>query len=462
MPAASQSTASKTQKTEKNQAKVDAFRKMSLQKTATIPSIIAKLKISSNMSEKDIKKLLFRHTLNDQFDRLCSEGKITGSNDVYIMGTQKGTKMQIIRYLMTRYASEIDAKIKNIYDSVKKHYQIIQNKEKKIQNKIAILNIKTQRKAVANTREQLVEDLHKRNQGLIDAVYKQGRLESAMRSQQSKFLFQKDKLGAKFQQIKQNYESQIIKNQNQNIRRDLQIQAIHQYRATNRQHLSMMFQKQREIELNNSDQKDKIELLRKKSDILRKLLEENKAIRNDLNKGTESLIELLRRNGLEVRNITQEQAERLQKALTDAAARLQNANKTAANRINDALNTAAQVLKGTINAAGAAERKAIDDIIDALDKGTQPDKDMADILDKPRPPPNLAPDGMPWNCKSAPCGGSWQLQATNARSRRYPQDGPITIWRCSFGAHFCSSNDEHGDWNGGQGAWGSVRWLFDF
>jgi hypothetical protein len=434
-------------------------------KYKTISSLIRKLGISPNMSDIAIKAKIFEYYMNDQFQKKLDERIITGSGPLYIFGNQKGTKLEIQKAIYNQTSEKINQNVRDIIDSVKKNFENIRMDLGNNIDKQKILNIKTQKKAAAITRGKLVEDMQKRNQGLIDAIYKQGRLESAMRSQQSKFLFQKDILGAKFQQIKQNYASQIIKNQKISIMRDLQIQAIHQYRATNRQHLSMMFQKQQKIELDNSDQKDQIELLNKKNEILRKLLEENKAIRGDLNKGTESLIELLRRNGLEVRNITQEQAERLQKSLADAAARLQNANKTAADKINNALNKAAQDLNTAINSAGAAERGAIDAIIDALEEGKKTDRDTDEIFDKPRPPPpppDLAPDGIPWNCKNAPCNSPWRFVSSSARSKRYPEQGPITIWRCALGAHFCSSNNEHGNWTNGLGQWIYLSHFFEF
>jgi hypothetical protein len=80
----------------------------------------------------------------------------------------------------------------------------------------------------------------------------------------------------------------------------------------------------------------------------------------------------------------------------------------------------------------------------------------------PRDNHNLSPDGMPWSCKNAPCNSPWRLYSTSARSKMYPEQGPITIWRCALGAHFCSSNNEHGDWQNGQGSWRIVNRLFDF
>jgi hypothetical protein len=464
MSAASASLSSKT-KSSINTASVDALRKMKSQNKTNIRSIISELKISPNMSEKDIKRELTRYMLKDQFNKLRATGVITGDGDSFIIGSRKGTKMEIIEFLIQTKKDEINALVNDLYDSVQKNYQVIQNKIQINTNKQNVFFLKKENKAFQQTRRQLVEDLHKRNQKLIDAVYKQGRLESGMRSQQSKILFQKDNLGTKFQQIRQNYESQIIKNQNQIIMRDLQIQANEQYREKNRHHLSLMFQNQRKAEIDDSDQKDQVELLQKRNALLLKLLNENKAIRGDLNKGAANIMEILRRNGLDVRNITQEQATRLQSALTDAAARVQGANQAARDAINAAFNKATNQLNGTINDAGRAQIKAIDDINDLLQNMRKRDADMNDILNKPRPPPKLAPDGMPWSCKEPPCKGTWKLITRNAKSIMHPNDGLVTIWKCSYGGHFCASNDEHGDWTGqvnwlNKGSWRDVHGFF--
>jgi hypothetical protein len=73
---------------------------------------------------------------------------------------------------------------------------------------------------------------------------------------------------------------------------------------------------------------------------------------------------------------------------------------------------------------------------------------------------------MPWSCKSSPCNTSWILITENARSIKYPEDGPVKIWRCRAGGHFCASNDEHGDWQGstaqgdGYGMWNHISAFF--
>jgi hypothetical protein len=432
-----------------NKASVDALRKMKSQNKTNIRSIISELKISSNMSEKDIKKNLTFYILKDQFNKLRMTGDITSDGDLFIMGSSKGTKMDIIEFLIETKKNEINEMVNDLYDSVQKNYQVIQNKITINIDKQNVLFLKKENKALQQTRSNLVEDLHKRNQKLIDAVYKQGRLESGMRSQQSKILFQKDNLGTKFQQIKQNYESQIIKNQNQIIMRDLQIQANEQYRAKNRHHLSLMFQNQRKAEIDDFDQKDKIELLRKRNALLLKLLNENKAIRGDLNKGTANIMELMRRNGLDVRNITQEQAARLQSALTDAAARIQGATQAAKDKINDDLNKAANRLNGTINDVGRAQIKAIDDIIDILNDSRRRDDDTNRIINEPRPQPlppnNYGPDRIPPECaRIAQCGAPYDyIITTQAISKSRPQDGPVTLRMCSpFHHHICVSNNE--------------------
>ena len=448
MSTASASLSSKKQ-ANINKASVDALRKMKSQNKTNIRSIISELKISSDMSEKDIKKNLTGYILKDQFSKLQMTGDITRDGDFFIMGSSKGTKLEIIEFLIKTKKDEINAMVNDLYDSVQKNYQVIQNKIKININKQNTLFLKKENKALQQTRGNLVEELHKRNQKLIDAVYKQGRLESGMRSQQSKILFQKDNLGIKFQQIKQNYESQIINNQNQIIMRDLQIQANEHYRAKNRHHLSLMFQNQQKAEIDDSDHKDKIELLRKRNDLLLKLLNENKAIRGDLNKGTANIMELMRRNGLDVRKITEEQAARLQSALADAAARIQGATQAAKDRINDALNQAVNRLNGTINDVGRAQIKAIDDIIDILNDSKRRDADMNDILDKPRPKPlppnNYGPDRIPPECTQiAPCSQPYDyIITTKAISRSRPQDGPVTLRMCSPAhVHVCVSNNE--------------------
>ena len=432
-----------------------------------IQSIIRQLKISQSMSTKEIKQRLSKYILEDKFNQLLANSVITKYGDEFILGDFKGTKQQILMNLlsMKENTDAITKMINELHQSVISNYQFIQNEMKINTNKQSILMLKSENKTLMNQRSKLVESVHKQNRQLIDAVYKQGRIESGMRTQQSLIQFQKDNLGVKFQRMKQNFESQIIKNQSIRIMRDSQIHANNLYRTTNRHHMSRMNQLTLITELNNDDQKQKIDLLRKKNELLQKLLNENKDLRKDLNKGVLNLVDILNRNGIDIRKATQQQAERINKALEQAAERVKNATEGARDAIKAAFNNAARELGKTIDQFGKLQDRHLDDIISTLDGIGKKDKDLDDILDKPRPPPEL-----PMSCKDPPCfaqhpGSHWILNIQNAKLKD-PQDGldgfPITIWRCSNGAHYCSSNNQHGKWTGDDGRWDDVKHIFSY
>jgi hypothetical protein len=75
------------------------------------------------------------------------------------------------------------------------------------------------------------------------------------------------------------------------------------------------------------------------------------------------------------------------------------------------------------------------------------------VPEPPRYPSNVSSDEMPLSCRTPPCGGTWILRTTNARSIRSPEDGPIKIWQCSKGGHLCASNNEHLNGEEDSGNW---------
>jgi hypothetical protein len=90
-------------------------------------------------------------------------------------------------------------------------------------------------------------------------------------------------------------------------------------------------------------------------------------------------------------------------------------------------------------------------------------QDIGNKINNPPPPPTPTVPPIPPSCGTdvASCGGYWIARWNNATSRKNPQSGPVTIWRCSNGAHFCASNGETDGSQPGDSSWSNLFNVFD-
>jgi len=434
------STTQSRKKEDVSQSNIEAVKYLIESENASstnIQSIITRLNITSNSTIIDNRIKLSKYVIESLIENLTKNGTIRIDNGLYIIGGQRFDKKSLISQIATKHRSTISQRVKDLERAIKNHQQIKQLDVKIYTNKQRIVNIKVETKALQKTRDEMVKQLNTQNKQLIDMAYKQGRIQSGMRAQQARIADEKYTNITKFQQIKQNYQSQQIKHQSLIILRESQIHAANQYRAMNRDNLSRAYQKYLAAEIKHNNDKSKLALLKHRNDLSLKLLEEGKNTRRDLNRNVLDMASMVKQLGLDVRNMTFEQAKRLQQSIKDANARIQGADRTAKTGIIDALNKATIDLTTELSRNGKLAETGIDRLIAALN-AQKPN------LDPPKNgmPPGCAGQAVPPGCS----GNAWILRTNNA-TRNSPQMSNIEIYQCNAEGHFCASDGLQGHWD---------------
>lgn len=432
--------------------------------TSSTQQLIQKYGISFTTNPKQIGEILAQESINQIFLEFKKSGKIAEENGKYYYGGKQFTPKQMKETIMKSYKGQIqqmiNKKFENIKLELKKQANSVKIQANNQQRQIiatTIGSLKTQLK----TQEEVVE---KRTEQYLSALYKQNKALSEQRKEKAQLeanralqMFQQDTLSGKDKQLTQGYQNQQLQLDKQrtqiNIAKQQQDNHINDLEA---RYQAALNEQRRHEERQKQERQQHEQIIKQQNDI---------ANRNDENVKRQIAAAKANNEALIAANtqLTQAQIDanaQLTQAQIDANKQLTQAQIDA-----DAKNTKAIIdtqVRGTnaivdgLNQIGA-NIAGINSRFDDLNKNLE---DIGTKINNPPPPPTPP---IPASCGTdvASCGGYWIPRWNNATSRRNPQSGPVTIWRCSNGAHFCASNGETDGSQPGDSSWSNLFNVFD-
>lgn len=400
--------------------------------------------ITKNMDSRTKKNIIINNIINQIIKN--KQFKKIGNN--FVVDNEVLTEQQLQEQIIQKYRNEIITKL-SIMES------IIQSDVNITTNKIAINQLKQERimeietkKKMVNQWNQMSKNLNKQNRKLIDAVYKQGRIESAMQSQANQAMFQKHNISSKFMSIKHNFRMAMNKMNSQNIFNETRIHTAYQRRNMINHHNNKLNLKLLAIEQENADQQAKIELLKQRVKLLEKQLSENKALKDDLRQSIMNMINMIKTAGEKLRTKSKEEQEKFEQEFKKLATDFANELKAQSDINKDAFKKSMDDLIKQMDIDRDLEKKLQDLIISAIDKGNKIDlniwNEQPPVVDPTTKMPAACGHNMPLGC----LGNDW-LENKNKFRNKTTGKRDITIFRCNYnggGAHFCASDGNVGFW----------------
>ena len=364
--------------------------------SSTTAQLIKKYNMSSTMQKKQAKIYLAQEAIESMLSEFMKNGEIQKKGDVYYYGRFEYNSTTIRELIRDNKKNEIKSIADKYFENIKLEFKKQANNDKinfnnKERQVIAtnIASLKTQLKEADDLEikktELYLDSLYKKNKALGDARDEKARREH----EKSVEKYNQSALSASDQALEESYK-----------RQQLELEKLRQ-------------------QLEDAKQRGDQHI-------------------DDLSERYTSAIERLRAH---------DERQAQQKAEHDAAMALQRriaeinadnirkqieaANKNAKDIIDSQTEGHKAVMEG-LAALGADISKTAKGVA-ALTKtmGT-----IADTINQP-------PPGPPSACSNnAVCGGQWYMKYNNARSKRRPQDGEVTIWYCQWDVHWCASNGE--------------------
>jgi len=443
--------------------------------TNSTQQLIQKHKLSVSTSPAKIGEILALELINKQLLKLIKNGKVEVVNGIYHYGNAKFTEKEIKQSIMKSNKTEFQQMINKEYENIKlelkkqaNNVKIQSNNQERVIIATNISNLKiqlkTQEEVVEKKTEQYLSALYKQNKALAEQRKEKAQLEANRALQ----MFQQDTLSGKDKQLTQGY-------QNQQIQLNQQRQQIEQAKQKQDQHIQNL-----EAKYQSDLQKQKQHEERQKQEKLQhdQMVQLQKDIADRADQNVKNQIDAAKANNDALiaanKQLTQAQIDanaQLTQAQIDA-----NAQNTQALIAANAQNTQS-VIQNATDAANA-NLQALQSLgahitglqANFANMNTQfqnLNTNMQDIGTKintpPPPPPDPPVPIVPASCGTdrASCGGFWIPRWNNATSRRNPQSGPVTIWQCSNGAHFCASNGETDGSLPGDSSWNKLFDVFD-
>jgi len=423
-------------------------RSQSTTNSSSTQQLIQKYKLSSQSDPKKIVAILAQESVNQILSEFIKSGQIEEKNGTYYYGgkefTQKLMKETIMKSFKNDIQQVIDKKFENIKLELKKQANNVKkqvNNQERVIIATNIANLKTQLK----TQEEIIE---KKTEQYLSALYKQNKAQSEQRKEKAQLeanrnlqIFQQDSLSGKDKQLTQGYQNQQMQLNQQRLQIDQAKQKQDQHIQNLQSQYESDLQKQKQHEQRQlQEQQQHNQIIQQQNDI---------AARNDQNIKNQIDAAKTNNDALIAANTQLTQAQ------IDANA--QNTQAVIANA-NDAANANLKALQSL-----GANISGLQANFDALsgqfkDLNTNMDK-LGNKINNPPPPAAAALAAC--SVGGAVCGGYWIVRDTNATSINRPQSGPVTIWQCSRGGHFCSSNGETDGNAPGASSWGNVRTVFN-
>jgi hypothetical protein len=424
--------------------------------TSNTQQLIQKNKLSSTTSKEKIVNILVQESINEIFLDWKKNGKITEENGKYFIGGKvvnlKQMKEIIISSCKPQIKRMVDIKLESIQLEFKKQANNVKmqsNNQERIVIASNIASLKTQLK----TQEEVVE---KKTEQYLSALYKQNKVQAEQRKEKAQLeanrslqIFQQDTLSGKDKQLTQGYQNQQLQLNQQR----LQIDAAKQRADQHIQNLQAKYQSDLQKQNQHEQQQKQQEEQHRQTIQLQKDI----AARTDQNVKNQIAAAKANNDALIAANaqLTQAQIDaNAQNTQAQIAANAQNTQAIIqnANNATDATLKALQSLGASINGLQANFANLNQQFNDL-------NNNMTDIGNKINNPPDTPP---PSCVVGNPCRSDWHVVTTDARSKRRPGDGPVTIWYCQFDAHWCASNGEHDGSGPGASRVPSERNYFNF
>jgi len=422
-----------------NISAVDFFKKSEKENQSDIQSIISRLKLTPNITKESLLFKLSQFVINKIISDKIKSLDITKNKDLYIYGNKEFTEKQIIKVIAKQYTDEIRKYVQIYENKIKAHLQIQQLDKKIVRDKQQISMITLETMAFQKTRNSLIKELNTQNSQLIDTLYKQGKIESSMRSQAAKIQFQKDNISAKLQNIKQNYQQQLIKSDSLIIRHESQIQNNIHYRAMIHNHISRQIQNQLSTEIQHKDNLSHVNLLKLQNHILNQQINEHINLKIDLSQNTLKMINILRNSGQNIRDKLHSQSSLNEGAIQNANLRIQQAFLKTGTDIMSKLSNMGINIRNVLNTQEEKTKEITNKIIDTMN---QSNIDMS----KPTPP---GTNKYPLECQGTPvppdCTGSYWIRKSDLYKNIITGQESIIIHICNAGGHFCASDRQSGE-----------------
>jgi myosin heavy subunit len=399
-----------------------------------VENFIKKYNITKNTSKREINIKLAEERINSIFEQCLKKGKISMENGKYSVGdTENLSKQELLQILAEQYKEEIKEMVLNMRKNINLVLDRIEKDNEKKQNLQQINQLQKEVKSLEKTQKQLNNTLQRQKKDLLEATYKQARIESQVRGEIAQQEFQKTNaqltglgLMQGMDQLKQGMKGQILQSKQQQQTANIEISNLQQ--KSNDANIDMskfLTQTALDEERNRIAQErlqtakdanqifsDQLKAAKNLNELTKKGLQQNVQLRNtmitgfnnlnsSLNNNTKLQLDAIKANtkAIESANAAQlDEQVRTTKAINDLSNKLGSDFKNLNSKIADLDNSFQKV------------GNKMDDLEDKLKKANQ-DK-VRDILKEL----GKCPAGFDWN--KIPGG-----------------------WKCAGGTHFVSDSE---------------------
>jgi hypothetical protein len=399
--------------------------------------------ISTSLTKHEKLARIFSNII-DHFIELKQYKK--NKDGFYIVGDSLINKSELERVIANKYRTQILEKMRILESEIKDDVNITKIKLDISTNRQERIMLKETKKNIKSQWNQLSKHLNNQNRKLIDAVYKQGRIESAMRSQATQAMFQKDNISSKFMSIKHNFRMAMNKMTSQNIFNESRIHTAYQHRSMINHHNNTLNLKLLAAEQENADHQAKLELMRQRIKLLQKQLVENQALKDDMKESIRNMINMVQQAGQNLRDKTKQEQEQFVKDFQKLANEIGQGIKTAGKDFDRDVKQWMNDMIKQIEIDRELEKQLISLINKGIREGNDIDLDIwkseKPVVDPTTKMPTSCGKNMPEGC----LGRDWLENRNNFKNKQTGKQG-IKIFRCDYaggGAHYCASDGNVG------------------
>ena len=277
-----------------------------------VESFIRKFNITKSTSKQEINVKLAEDRINSIIESGLKNGKISIENGKYsIGGIENLSKKEIIQIIAQKFKEEIKEMIINMYKNINLVLDRNEKENERKQNLQQINQLQKEIKTLEKSKKQLNNTLQRQKKDLLEATYKQARVESQIRTEIAQQEFQKTNaqltgqgLMQGLDQLKQGIKGQIQQAQAQQQTANIQIgQAFQQSKTANLNMAKFLTQTTLDEE-RNKIANDRLQVARDANKIFGDQLKASKKLNDLTQKGLEQNIELRNKNGSQIRGFS--------------------------------------------------------------------------------------------------------------------------------------------------------------
>jgi len=207
-----------------------------------VENFIKKFNITKSTSKQEINVKLAEDIINSIIERGLKNNKISIEDGKYsIGGIENLSKNELLQIIAKKCREEIQELIVNMHKNINLVLDRIEKDNEKKQNLQKMSQLQKEIKTLEKSKKQLNNTLQRQKKDLLEATYKQARVESQIRTEIAQQEFQKTNaqltgqgLMQGLDQLKQGIKGQIQQSQAQQQTANIQIgQAVQQTKAAN-------------------------------------------------------------------------------------------------------------------------------------------------------------------------------------------------------------------------------------